>query len=80
MLELGRHFRPVLELGENGPHAGTVPARGVFFDFLAPRAGTGRPVPELGAPCRNWTFDMKPRIGTGPVLAPEPQWGTPNRH
>ena len=23
VLELGRHFRPVLELGENGPRAGT---------------------------------------------------------
>ena len=84
MLELGRHFRPVLELGENGPHAGTVPARGVFFDFHAPRAGTGRPVPELDfrheTPNWNW-----PRAGTRatmghPKSSLVPAWGAPMFH
>ena len=39
-----------------------------------------RPVLELGAPCWNWTFDPNPRIITGPIVAPEPPWGTPNCH
>ena len=80
MLELGRLFRPVLELGQKQPRCGTVPARGENCDFDVPRAGTGRPVLELGAPCWNWTFDPNPRIITGPIVAPEPSWGTPNCH
>ena len=47
VLELGRLFRPVLELGQKQPRCGTVPARGENCDFDAPRAGTGRPVLEL---------------------------------
>ena len=71
--ELGAIFRPVPELGPRQPRLGTVPARGVFFVFFAPRAGTGRPVPARGV-------QLKPRIVTGPMVAPVPNWGTLIRH
>ena len=60
VLELGPHFRPVLELGRRQPRCGTVPQRGApcwnwdqKWDCDISRAGTGCPVLELDAPCWN---------------------------
>jgi hypothetical protein len=84
VLELGPHFRPVLELGRGCPHTGTVPLWGAQCWNRAPRSGTANltlylsstlncTVPVWGHPRPSSSTGQKcgPSSSTGPV----PFWG-----